>query len=788
MRQHQCNSIQHMQTFDEFFVAATGKLPYAYQRRLALRSEWPDALEVPTGAGKTAAVVLGWLWRRRFAPAAIRECTGRRLVLCMPMRTLTTQAAAAIASWFEALRLPDAPSVHVIMGGSVDDDWMAHPDRDAVLVGTQDMLLSRALNRGFSMSRYSWPMAFGLLHSDVQWVFDEVQLMGVGASTSAQLDAFRRRLGAYGAHHSLWMSATLESERLSTVDRGAELDTMQLVPAERTELRHLLQAQKPLSQLAVDGQNERAIAKAVIELHSAGTRTLLIVNRVKRAQSIYRELVAAAPPGTPVALLHSRFRPGDRRAIELDVLRADWSGILVSTQTIEAGVDISCRTLVTDVAVWPSMVQRFGRCNRRAESGAARVRWIDLPDTARGAAPYDVEDLAWSRTALHTLDDVSPEQLAKIGAPRAGVTLPVIRRREMLDLFDTTPDLAGADIDVSPYIRDGDETDLSVVWRTLEDMTPPSSDAPAPTRDERCAVGVSDAKELLSEWRKSGIGVWRWDHRLEQWDGVDRVVPGQVWVVPMSAGGYSVDTGLVVGSRDVVPVVPVHGEAPEGEGGDPRSWASRACTLSQHSDDVCDAMGPLLSAAPWIGADESAALATAARWHDAGKGHPVFQNTMHGGTPDPQRILAKSERNGRHSRPGFRHEVASALLVLDAPDAFPPTTHFLTAYLVAAHHGRARLIVRARPGETPPPHRQRYALGIWDGDILPSVDLGGGVRTLETTLCLDRCAFGGTGNGASWTARAAALLDELGPFRLSALEALLRAADWRGSAAGDLRQ
>jgi hypothetical protein len=42
-----------------------------------------------------AAVALGWLYRRRFAPAAVREATPRRLVFCLPMRTIVSQAQEA---------------------------------------------------------------------------------------------------------------------------------------------------------------------------------------------------------------------------------------------------------------------------------------------------------------------------------------------------------------------------------------------------------------------------------------------------------------------------------------------------------------------------------------------------------------------------------------------------------------------------------------------------------------------------------------------------------------------
>ena len=85
------------------------------------------------------------------------------------------------------------------MGGEDDGEWDIYPEHQAIIIGTQDMLLSRALNRGYGMSRYRWPIHFGLLNNEALWVMDETQLMGVGVETSAQLDAFRERLGA-GRH------------------------------------------------------------------------------------------------------------------------------------------------------------------------------------------------------------------------------------------------------------------------------------------------------------------------------------------------------------------------------------------------------------------------------------------------------------------------------------------------------------------------------------------------------------------------------------------------------------
>ena len=141
--------------YTEFFSKYTALDPLPWQAKMAVEA-FPDLVDIPTGLGKTAGIVLAWRAHRMLSP----ERTPRRLVYCLPMRSLVEQTAEKCREW----STKDAAGfdVHVLMGGDVDEEYIRNPERDAVLIGTQDMLLSRALNRGFSMSRYSWPMAFGL--------------------------------------------------------------------------------------------------------------------------------------------------------------------------------------------------------------------------------------------------------------------------------------------------------------------------------------------------------------------------------------------------------------------------------------------------------------------------------------------------------------------------------------------------------------------------------------------------------------------------------------------------
>jgi CRISPR-associated endonuclease/helicase Cas3 len=204
--------------FVDFFSQATGcKSPYAYQCRLA-EEEWPDALIAPTGLGKTAAVIVAWLWRRRAEP----ETAQRRLAYCLPMRTLVEQTGKSVRDWLERLtkaglteNLPSADGVHLLMGGVEQKKdrphWYELPEQPAILIGTQDMLISRALMRGYASARPRWPAEFALLHNDCFWVFDEVQLMGAGLTTPAQLQVFRGRLGAARQTRSLWISAEIDT-------------------------------------------------------------------------------------------------------------------------------------------------------------------------------------------------------------------------------------------------------------------------------------------------------------------------------------------------------------------------------------------------------------------------------------------------------------------------------------------------------------------------------------------------------------------------------------------------
>jgi CRISPR-associated endonuclease/helicase Cas3 len=803
-----------MNTYSQFFAKATAlNEPYGYQCRLACgpsaRPDLNDTLlggmecqsqiiEVPTGLGKTAAVILAWIWNRLVVSDPDgRARWPRRLVYCLPMRTLVEQTRENVVRWLSNLGLSDSVGVHILMGGEEAGEWDIYPEREVIIIGTQDMLLSRALNRGYGMSRYRWPIHFALLNNDCLWVFDEIQLMGVAVETSAQLNGFRRRAewSPELKCATWWMSATLDASRLGTVDHpepSGGWSRIALSEQERHsgELKARYEGHKPLFRTTIvlssaEKKNyARQIAALVSEKHRRGTLTLVVVNRVFRAQEVYAALRDPKLKLDPacLALIHSRFRLGDRQR-HAEILRRGGDRIVVATQAVEAGVDVSARLIVTELAPWPSLVQRFGRCNRNGRDSDAEVLWIDIQAKDHkddACLPYAYDELEKARKALAGIVDVSPKFLEEVRVSSVDIIRPVIRHRDLVDLFDTTPDLCGQDLDISRYIRDGDDTDVQFFWRSVG-LETPEEESHCFDRLELCRVSLGDAAKFL---KRNTTRAWRWNPLGEKWEKATRPRSGAIYLIDVACGGYSDDLGWTGDPKDVLVHNPAASGRMEGYGRDADSFLHVWQTLEDHTAAVVLAASTLardLDLAPHT----AQALVSAARWHDVGKAHEQFQNMLCASEPARTGTLwAKSSNaGGRRARPGFRHELASALAWLLGGNKDDPERD-LVAYLVAAHHGKVRLSIRALPDEKGPPEEldKPYARGIWDGDTLPALRLGSLV-TPPITLDLGIMHMGTGPHGESWLSRMISLRDLLGPFRLAYLEALLRAADAKGSKA-----
>jgi CRISPR-associated endonuclease/helicase Cas3 len=787
-----------VQHFRDFFEKATGGYqPYGYQARLA-RDGLPSVVQAATGTGKTG-VILAWLWRRLYGPDP--DGTPRRLVYALPQRSLVEQVAGEAERWLANLELSEQVALHVVMGaeGKSQRTWRLDMHKPAIVVGTVDSLVSKALNRGYGIGRPAYPIDFALVTNGAHWVIDEMQLCPESTTTLRQLAAFAETFNTAEPFRLTCMSATVPEGLLKTVNNPLVGDVLGILPEERTgELAVRLNAARTIRQLAVKPGKYAEVAAAAEANHRAGTLTLVVVNTVDAARSVYQALRGTT---IPHLLIHSRFR-GVERAKLMERLAGLSEGIVVATQVVEAGLDLNAATLITEAAPWPSVVQRAGRCNRTGNIDQAELLWIRPVKPA----PYEQADIDAASAELDRLEGsaVTGEDLVRRNIEVPQTAIAVLHRSDFVGLFDTAPDLSGAELDIGSYVLDADDLDVQLAWATWagEPGAPPA-DANAPAAEWRCRVPLG---ELTRFMKRDGVTVWRLDYALGGWAPVTtqaRARPGEVVVTSAATGGYDPELGLSPTSRRRVPVSPelrsredLAAEAEDSYAADPGSeqphdWE----TLTEHSEKTRAQAEKLLTVLHPTGLPDAAgASAVAAAYlHDVGKAHKIWQNAICALEPEggrANRIAAGPWAKSNNSLPlrfegdvPFRHELAS-LLILDGPLrgllARAPDPD-LTRFLVLAHHGKLRVQVRD-PGDpvvtAPGAAAERKILGLAQGSTTRIPPLLG-QPPADLVVDLDQFYLGGE---RSWTRTVLALRDRYGPFKLAYLEALVRIADWRASA------
>ncbi|MBS6005974.1 MAG: CRISPR-associated helicase Cas3' [Clostridium baratii] len=99
-------------------------------------------------------------------------------------------------------------------------------------------------------------------------------------------------------------------------------------------------------------------------------KILVVCNTIKKAQEIYKELSEKGIEN--LEIFHSKFIKKDRAGKEDKILRfgkTDFKGdgIWISTQIVEASLDIDFDYLFTELSDINGLFQRLGRCNRKGE-------------------------------------------------------------------------------------------------------------------------------------------------------------------------------------------------------------------------------------------------------------------------------------------------------------------------------------------------------------------------------------------------------------------------------------
>lgn len=357
-----------------YFQSKVGFQPYAYQLKVSetLLSGKNVILVVPTGAGKTWASVIPFLYAREEKITYFPQ----KMIYSLPLRALTN-------SIYEDVNKITPASIQT---GEYSEDPYFEKD---IIFSTIDQTLSNFLCFPLTLSHAQANINAGALIGSYL-VFDEFHLLEPSLSMGTALGMLRL-LGELC--RCCIMTATLSSSFIQMLKEQLpryEIITIDDFPEDKLKIKSLLPS---VGKKQIYVFDTTITAEAVIQKHK--NKTIVICNRVENAQKLYQELISSdltdfqnllGLKTENIICLHSRFFDSDRKAKEKRLkelfgknANLKEHAILIATQVIEAGMDISCSVMHTEISPINSFLQRAGRC-ARFENETGEIYVYDILD------------------------------------------------------------------------------------------------------------------------------------------------------------------------------------------------------------------------------------------------------------------------------------------------------------------------------------------------------------------------------------------------------------------------
>lgn len=516
--------------FTEFFQALWGCRPFTWQSELARRvltrndSPWPQAIALPTAAGKTACIeiaVYALAASLRKQESVVRCTAPRRIFFVVDRRVIVDEAhdrarqlARMLAAAKDGILQEVADALRQIAYGRSGDwqqeppllifqlrggmyrseAWARSPLQPIVVASTVDQVGSRLLFRAYGRGPGMWPVLAGLVGNDSLILLDEAHCAKPFLETLRSVARYRKLAKEP-------MATPFYPVVLSATPPSGITDVFQDTSNEPSDPDHALGrrqlAHKPTAILdPVPGRSSKkfpdpfgeALAQRAIELAQDEIKAVVIfANRVATARSAHACLQAQ---GYDAILLTGRMRALDRDDIVEERLSAlstknsetrilDRPIFVVATQTLEVGADLDFDGLITECASLDALRQRFGRLNRGGRPISTRAAILVREEQSENDPVYGTAltaTWAWLNEQAGTSREVdmgvahltpllpTGEKLEALNAPslRAPVLLPT-----HLDFLAQTSPIPVPSPEVSLFLHGPTSApaDVQVCWR-----------------------------------------------------------------------------------------------------------------------------------------------------------------------------------------------------------------------------------------------------------------------------------------------------------------------------------
>ena len=337
-------------------------------------------LTVPTGGGKTLASL-------RYALHHAQKHNLDRIIYIIPYTSIIDQNAQAVREilgedWVLEHHSNLEPEKQSWQDKLLSENW----DKPIVFT-TMVQFLDAWFGGGTRGARHIHPMTNSVL------IFDEIQTLPVkcvhlfcnvlnwltafGKSTAVLCTATQPLLGESGLRNfpegkreSIATHGLLRlPENAEIMGKHQDLDKL-FADLSRVKIRFNEKA---------GGWNVDEAGAFLLEQFQTTPSCLFIVNTKKWAQELYQYCQAQNVP--PEALFHlSTHQCAAHRKVIFDTIKARLENkktvICISTQLIEAGVDISMACVIRALGGLDSIAQAAGRCNRHGEKKGKGQVWV----------------------------------------------------------------------------------------------------------------------------------------------------------------------------------------------------------------------------------------------------------------------------------------------------------------------------------------------------------------------------------------------------------------------------
>jgi len=340
------------------------------------------SLTAPTGAGKTLTLLALASLLLRYHSEQPDDKNLRGVIYCLPFLSITEQVEGicrgllgkrADILLLRADSRADNPALAKILAETDDNpeaarqllrEVFAETVFDSPLIVTTFVQFFESLMNNRNSALLKLP---NFARSVI--LIDEIQALPprLYAFFAAYLDAFCRRFNAY----AILSTATMPSLDLPSGDglEARNIFTEYCKPPELLSRDHFkdssFQRYEVVPRWDVDSLDKLSKKVMAASQGAQGQSVLVILNTISDTVNLFEKLKDDVK-NVDVLLLNTRFIPFDRKAkiAICDEKKRDKPLIVVTTQLVEAGVDIDFPVVFRDFCPIPSLIQSAGRCNR----------------------------------------------------------------------------------------------------------------------------------------------------------------------------------------------------------------------------------------------------------------------------------------------------------------------------------------------------------------------------------------------------------------------------------------